>query len=57
MIWVSVNKTIFTKRYGVDLVKYTHHPDCILFSSLNDSNDCKLSVLSHSNSRDKQQEV
>lgn len=35
-----ITKTILTKRYGVDLVRFTHHPDCILFSSMNDANDC-----------------
>ncbi|KAL0586976.1 hypothetical protein ABG067_003316 [Albugo candida] len=28
-----MNKLIHSKRYGVDLVRYTHHPDCILFTS------------------------
>lgn len=37
-----VTKTIFSKRYGVDLIKFTHHPDCVLFSSLNEQNDCEL---------------
>ncbi|DBA03287.1 TPA: hypothetical protein N0F65_011646 [Lagenidium giganteum] len=37
-----ITKTIFTKRYGVDLVKFTHHPDCIIFSSLNDANDHRI---------------
>ncbi|TMW60680.1 hypothetical protein Poli38472_000722 [Pythium oligandrum] len=37
-----ITKTIFTKRYGVDLIKYTHHPDCILFSSMNDANDFRI---------------
>lgn len=37
-----VTKTIFSKRYGVDLIKFTHHPDCVLFSSLNEQNDCEF---------------
>lgn len=42
MITRRVTKTIFSKRYGVDLIKFTHHSDCVLFSSLNEQNDCEL---------------
>ncbi|KAJ0408489.1 hypothetical protein P43SY_006419 [Pythium insidiosum] len=38
----TITKTIFSKRYGVDLVRFTHHPDCILFSSMNDANDFRI---------------
>lgn len=34
-----VAKTILTKRYGVGLVRFTHHPDCVIFSSANSAND------------------
>jgi COMPASS component SWD2 len=45
--WRRITKTIFSKRYGVDLLRFTHHPDCVIFSSLNDANDrtCNLSYL------------
>ncbi|KDO25382.1 hypothetical protein SPRG_09323 [Saprolegnia parasitica CBS 223.65] len=33
------HKTILTKKYGVDLLRTTHHPDCLLWSSQNDAND------------------
>lgn len=35
----STTKTILTKRYGVDLVRFSHPADCVLFSSRNDAND------------------
>ena len=33
--------TYYSKRYGVDLVKFTHHNKCILAASKRD-NHCKL---------------
>lgn len=42
MVTRRVTKTIFSKRYGVDLIEFTHHSDCVLFSSLNEQNDCEL---------------
>ncbi|RLN68441.1 hypothetical protein BBP00_00000999 [Phytophthora kernoviae] len=38
----TVAKTIFTKRYGVGLVRFTHHPDCVIFSSANSANDHRI---------------
>ncbi|OQR81900.1 hypothetical protein THRCLA_11303 [Thraustotheca clavata] len=32
-------KSILTKKYGVELLRTTHHPDCLIWSSQNDSND------------------
>ncbi|KAF1775409.1 WD40-repeat-containing domain [Phytophthora cactorum] len=31
----TVAKTILTKRYGVGIVRFTHHLDCVIFSSAN----------------------
>ncbi|KAG6609227.1 histone H3 (Lys4) methyltransferase complex and RNA cleavage factor II complex, subunit SWD2 [Phytophthora cinnamomi] len=38
----TVAKTILTKRYGVGLVRFTHHPDCVIFSSANSANDNRI---------------
>ncbi|POM69998.1 Hypothetical protein PHPALM_13653, partial [Phytophthora palmivora] len=38
----TVAKTILTKRYGVDIVRFTHHPDCVIFSSANSANDHRI---------------
>ncbi|KAI9907851.1 hypothetical protein PsorP6_004106 [Peronosclerospora sorghi] len=38
----TVAKTILTKRYGVDIVRFTHHSDCVIYSSANQSNDHRI---------------
>ncbi|CAK4079082.1 unnamed protein product [Aphanomyces euteiches] len=35
----ATHKTILTKRFGADLVRYTHHPDCLLWTSQNKAED------------------
>ncbi|ETV92348.1 hypothetical protein H310_13389 [Aphanomyces invadans] len=35
----SLNKMVLSKRYGVDIVRFSHHPDCLLWSSQNEAND------------------
>lgn len=41
-----VAKTILTKRYGVGIVRFTHHPDCVIFSSASNANDSTFNSLS-----------
>ncbi|CAI5712067.1 unnamed protein product [Hyaloperonospora brassicae] len=38
----TVAKTILTKRYGVGVVRFTHHLDCVIFSSANTANDNRI---------------
>lgn len=38
----TVAKTILTKRYGVGIVRFTHHLDCVIFSSANSANDHRI---------------
>ncbi|KAG3068762.1 Endo-beta-1,6-galactanase [Phytophthora cactorum] len=38
----TVAKTILTKRYGVGIVRFTHHLDCVIFSSANIANDHRI---------------
>ncbi|KAF0700430.1 Aste57867_9055 [Aphanomyces stellatus] len=35
----TLSKTILSKRYGCDIVRFSHHADCLLWSSQNDAND------------------
>ncbi|ETV68313.1 hypothetical protein, variant 1 [Aphanomyces astaci] len=34
-----LNKNIHTKQYGAEIVRFTHHPDCMIWSSQNDFDD------------------
>ena len=32
---VRLQKTIYSKKYGVDLIRFTHHPDAVITASKN----------------------